>query len=497
MSQNLTDPGTASIPDIAPAAPSEPAADSPASPDAAGAPAVKQPAAAAASDANADIALLDKQYREGNLLAAADDTDDEPETPTLKPEPKAPEKAVEAVADDLAEEVDPLAEERTAPRTPEEVKKQFARSEPSARAEIVRLESETWKLKEAVQKVGGPIGLEIAQSLIPTILKANPGVILGVDGKAEKNPDGSDRTDGDVAFENMVSINGPLVVDMSKRLLSHALNEKAIDAATGEPIYMATGNALIKEHLNPNYDVAQIEKLIAYDEAGLIDHEDLDKELEVYTGPSEREKVLEARLKGLEEKGKGEEAERQSATLAKAQEHHDKAVSYASKQIMDAVIPLAEQFGWTATKEELSSSDPAVKQLAQAKIAMGEMLTDHMEALKRRLPEWTTVDHLGKNQQAFNADGNPTAIFRDNAERLISKAVASFKEKIRILNPTFAKSFGSTRAAQLKAKLPRSGADTREVPPVKKIEPNGHGDEFGKTIAQLDDEYRREQRQHA
>lgn len=431
---------------------------------------------AASENPNDEIARLDSELSE-NLLKAREEPEGEQPEPE-KPEPKLEkvEPEVEAAEEETVE-VDPLAEQ-TAPRTVEDLKKQFPRAQTVALEEIAKVEAEAWKLKSDVESIGGPVGIEIAKAVMPALLSANPG-------DAEAN----------AVFDSLTETNPALAVGMSRQFLDHALDEKAIDPASGLPTYMQTGNYLIKKHLNPNYDVAKIEKLIEYDEKGLLDHEELEKEAALYAGDSAQVKELKARLSAVEEKGKTDEAAEKAAARAEEQKHHDKATSYISRQVMAAVIPIAEHFGWTATKDELNSNDPAVKQLAEGKIAMGKMLTAYMNSEMQRHPEWASVEHLGKTKQAFTEDDQPRHIFTDNSTRLVNRLVAEFKAMVRVLNPTFAKSFGSTRAAQLKAKTTRSGDAPTEIPAVKKAEENGKKGDFNAAIAELDAGYDKDMRQ--
>lgn len=441
----------------------------------------------AASGKDASIADLDAQL-DANMLKARESDDEQPEP---KSEPK-PEEKIEAKPEAESEEEVDLLAEQTGPRKLEDFDKLFAPSQKSARQEMARLETALWEQKEIVNKIGGPVAIEIMQEVMPAILEANPGPII-VDGKQVKNLDGSVRTHGDVVFDGLCETNPALVLDMSKKLLFHSLEEEAPDPATGLPTNIATGNALIKTRW-ANHDVEAIDKLVALDDAGLIDHEELEKELALYKGDSEQVKALKQRLSAIEDKDKATQAAKETEIRDRKQQHYDRATGHVSKQVMDALIPLAEQFGWTATKEELNSDKPEVKQLAQAKIAMGEMLTAWMDKYVRNLPEYTAVEHLGKMEQAFTGD-KPTPLFVRNSEPVINKTIAAFKQMVRVLNPTFAKSFGSTRAAKLKENT-RSGAADTQIPPVKKVASPIEGD-FNKAIAELDAGYDQAVRQRA
>lgn len=426
---------------------------------------------AASGDPNDEIRRLDGELSE-NLLKARTEDDEQPEP---KPEPVKVEPEVEAAEDETVE-VDPLAEQ-TGPRTLDDLKKQFPRAQTVALEEIAKVEAKQWALQKKVDEIGGTVGIKIAKEVMPALLHANPG-----------------ENEANTAFQVLTDTNPALALGMSRQLLDHALDEHAVDPASGLPTYMQTGNYLIKKHLDPDYDVEKIEKLIKYDKAGLIDHEELEKEAALYAGDSAQVKALKERLSAIEEKDKATQAATEDAARAKARESYDKAVGYVSKQVMDAVIPIAEHFGWTATQEEVTSKDPAVKQLAKGKIVMGKMLTAYMNTRMKQLPEWASVDHLGKTGQAFSEDGQVRHLFTSNSTPLTTKLVAEFKEMVRILNPTFAKSFGSTRAAELK-KQTRSGEAEVQIPPVKKVETNGKGDGFNAAIAELDAQLDKDMRQ--
>jgi len=471
MSANLnTDSGQASNPNPA-ATDSNVSADN-AAVDTAASSAERTGEVAATGSKDASIEDLDRQYKE-NILAA-----DKPEPDTAQPEKTQlePEK-VEAKTDETVEVEEPeteTLEEQTGPRTIEQLKKQFPRVSDKPLEEIARVEAEHFKLQQEVDAVGGTIGLEIAKSVVPALLSANP-------------------TDEEVdnVFQGVTETNPGLMQRMSWSILTHSLNEKTPDPATGIPINIVTGNAIIKQFLNEKYDVESLEKLIAYDEAGLLDHEELATELESFTGKSKRELELEERLKALETGKEQEKAAESTKTEARIQQHIAKTEDYVSKGAMTQIVAIAQEYGWTATKEELASSDPAVKELAEFKVALGELLTPWLDSFVRNHVKWGGIQEIGKTEQAFNADGNPTRLLKSNGDALINAAVAAFKSKVRVMNATFKKVAGSSRAVKLKEKTTRSGAvDPSEIPPVKKPESNGNrppGDEF----ARLDEEYRR------
>ncbi len=155
---------------------------------------------------------------------------------------------------------------------------------------------------------------------------------------------------------------------------------------------------------------------------------------------------------------------------------------------MTRIVAIAEEYGWTATKEELNSSDPVVKETAEFKVALGELLTPWLDSFVKTHVKWAGIESIGKSEQAFNADGNPTMLLKKNGEDLINAAVAAFKGKVRTMNKAFQKMAGSTRKAQLKEKVTtRSGAvEPSEIPPVKKPETNGNREN---DIDRLDREY--------
>ncbi len=417
---------------------------------------------------------LDAEYRQ-NMLAP-----DKREVDQLEPEESTEPETVEAkpetleAADEVAEEDDLV--ERTEPRTLEDLKKQFPRVATTALEEIAKVEASQYALQKEVNDLGGPDGLEIAKGIIPALLSPNP--------TAEEV---------DSVFQTITETNPAAMQAMSWNILTHALNEERPDAS-GLPTNIATGNALIKQFLNEKYDVEQIEKLIAFDEAGLIDKDELSKELENFTGKSKRELELEARLKAVEDKGQQDQAAEKTKAEARVAQHVDRTEKYVINGAMSQIIPIAEQFGWTATKEELASSDPNIKSLAEAKIAFGELLTPWLDQFVKSHVKFAGVESLGKQEQAFNADGNPTVLLKKNGQEVINAAIAAFKQKVRILNPTFAKSFGSTRANQLKAKTTRSGTvEPSSIPPVKKAPENGNRQPAD--VDALDEQYRRSMRE--
>lgn len=424
----------------------------------------------AASGKDASIADLDKAYRE-NILAAK-----EPEVDQPQPEPQ-PEKVeaqpepVEA-ADEVVEPDDLV--ERTEPRTLEDLKKQFPRVATTALEEIAKVEADKYGLQKEFQSVGGTEGLEIAKAVMPALLSANP--------TAE---------DADSVFQTVTETNPELMRAMSMNILTHALRETKVDPATNVPINIATGNAIIKEFLNDKYDVETLEQLIAFDEAGLLDKEELAQQLESFTGKSKRELELESRLKAIEDGKSQDQAKEKTDTEARVAQHVEKTEKYVVQGAMSQILPIAEQYGWTATKEELASSDPAVKEHAEFKVAFGEFLTPWLDQFVKSHVKWAGVQSLGKGEQSFNRDGNPTILLKKNGQEVINAAVAAFKGKVRVMNKAFAKAAGSSRNAQLKANTTRSGAvEASQIPPVKKAPENGTRSP-GDAIAAADEAYRR------
>lgn len=462
-------PAPASVSDIAPAAVSDTAAAASPSTDAAGTLPDRSTEAAASGDANADIRRLDQELDENVLKAREPD-----ETP--EPVKSEPETSTDDVLDEAVEEPEEadLLTEQSAPRTLEDFNKLYPRAPIPVREELARIEAETWKQKAEIDSIGGTVGIEIAKVIVPALLNANPG-------EKEAND----------TFQTLTDTNPALALGMSRSLLFHAIEEETIDPATGLPTNIATGNALIQSRWE-GYDVEKLDKLVKYDQAGLLDHEELEKEAQLYASASPQIlKELEetkGRLAAIEDRDKATQAKAQTDARAEEQKHLDRATDHVSKQVMAAVIPIAEHYGWTATTEELNSKDPAVKQLAESKIAMGKMLTAYMNSEMKKLPEWSAVEHLGKTKQAFTKDGQLRHIFTDNSGRLVTKLLADFKAMVRILNPTFAKSFGSTRAAKLK-ETTRSGQAETQIPAVKKTEENGKKGDFNAAIAELDSDY--------
>jgi len=413
-----------------------------------------------------EIARLKSDHKDAMKNILAPKEDEQAEAETEQPEQIAQEETEEPEA----VEADSLAPE--GPRTLEALKAQFPRAQTVALEEIARVDKLAWDTQEKLNALGGEIGIGIANEVMPLILKA------------DITPE-----DGDKFAESVFITNPMLGIEMSKILLDKAFAEDEIDTESGLPIRVATANAMIQKHLDPDYTLDKIEALIKFDKAGLIDHEELQKDLEM-EGESETVKALKsqiAELKGVQDKDK---ADKERAAQIETQKHYRKATDSVSQKAMDSLIPIAEQYGWTATKEELASDKPDVKELAEAKVKMGELLTAWMEQRKTQYPEWASIDHLAKNQNAFNDDGNPTSIFTVNSTTLCNRIVADFKEMLRVLNKTFAKSLGSSRAA-VKAKTVQK-RPVEEIPQTKKVEEKASDDD---TIATLRRQYREEMSQ--
>lgn len=429
---------------------------------------------ATASGLDAREAQLDREYDANKNLLAPDDEEGEPETE--KPEPKKepePEKEPppEVVESEEATEKDPFEDEPAKLRTLEDINKQYPRAHLQVREDLAKTEAEKWALHEAVEKVGGQIGIEVAQTFMPALLNHSPS-----------------PAEAETFLGNVAEINPSLLTAGSRLLLDQSLTDERPDPETGTPINIATGNYLVKQYLSDKLDLETVEKLVAYEEAGIIDHDEMAERLEQYSGKTEREKQLEARLSAIEgEKVKESQAAKQSAE-AQVQKRISHSDSFVSKEVMGALIPVAEHYGWSATKEELSSDKPEVKQAAEFKVALGEFITPWLENYRQSLPEYDALVSLAKDNLAFNADGKPTALYRRNLESLNAKVLATFKAKVRAMNPTLGKAFGTTRAAQLKQKITRSGtAKTQEIPEVRKS-----NDQPAKTedrIAALDQQY--------
>ena len=406
-----------------------------------------------------DSAIIAEDSADNEEIAASDDftrlkdeyraSKEEPEN-LLSPEDEQPEP-VEAAPEEVEVEEPDLLDEQTGPRTLEALKKQFPRAQTVALEEIARVEAEKWEMQKEFDALSGTAGMEIAKEVMPLLLKANPT-----------------EQDGDALLDHLFVTNPALGIEASKLLLDKAFSEDEIDPETSLPIKVATANAMIKKHLDPDYDLAKFEKFIQWDKAGLLDEKDLDDELQTVTEtPQVRE--LRQRLAAIEDKEKQSQAKEENAARLKQRESYDRATGHVSKQVMESLMPIAEQYGWTATKEELNSDKPEVKELAEAKVAMGEFLTAWLNDRMRRTTEWAAVDHLASEGRALGEDGNPTQLFKVNSGPLVNKMIADFKAKVRILNKTFAKSFNSSRTVQLKAKTVQKRPDL-ETPAVKKAE---------------------------
>jgi hypothetical protein len=426
----------------------------------------------AASGVDATVANLTRQYRD-NLLNTDDveDGDSEVETPTPQPKVEAKPETVEEDETVIEPEVDPLAGQ-TGPRTVDDLKKQFPRSQTIVLNELAKVEARNWEVQQTIDSIGGKEGIEIALPIMRAIFTANPSAAVLVDGQPVLEADGHERTYGDELLDTLAQANPDLLVDSSQRILNHALTETRIDPASGLPINVATWNAMIKTHIDPDYTLDDIKQAIAWDKMGLIDREALAQEAELYTGKSAREQELEARLKAVEDRDKATETEKEQKTQAAVRERYEKAMTKVSSNIMGEIVPIAEHFGWTATKEELNSADPAIKQAAVGRIAFGRMLSDHMEAEKQRCPEWADIEHLSKTGQALDENGNPTLLFVKAQTRLLNRIKGTFKQTIREVNPMLAEASKSTRAAQLAKNNTRNGkVEASKIPPVQKVEP--------------------------
>lgn len=449
----------------------------------------------AASGVDATIANLDRQFRE-NLLAPEDEAGEseaqpksEPEKVEAKPEPVEEDETV------VEPEVDPLAEQ-AGPRTVEDLKKQFPRSQTVVLNELAKVETQLWETQQTVEAIGGKEGVEIARPIMQAIFTADPTAQVTVDGKPVLEADGRPRTYGDEALDTIIQANPNLGVEMSRRLINHALTETRVDPATNLPVNVATWNALIKQHLDPDYDLETIKQGIAWDKLGLIDREELAKEAELYAGDSEQVKELKERLKAIEDRDTAVQTETEQKSQVAARERYDNAMKYVSSSIMEQIVPIAEHFGWTATKEEVNSADPAVKQNAVGRIAFGRMLSDHMEAEKQRCPEWADIEILSKNGQALDENGKPTMLFIKANTRLQNRIKGTFKQTIREVNPMLAEASKSTRAAQLAKNNTRNGAvAASKIPPVQKAEVKSPANAVQTQIDAADDTYRRTMRE--
>lgn len=469
MSQNLNDQSSASTTDSA-------VVNNESSPQDASASHADESSAestefATASGLDAREAELDKALDASNLLAPEDQDEAAPETPEPEPEKVEPPPELEAQPEESVE--DDFAEEQTKPRTLEEINKLYARNTTVAvREDLAKVEAEKWALRESIDKIGGPVGVEVAQTFMPALLNHNPG-----------------EKEASEFLASIADVNPNLLVAGSRALLDQSLTETRPDPATGIPVNIATGNYIVKQYLSEKLDLETVEKLVAYEEAGLIDHEDMAERLKLDSGKSEREIANEKRIAELESKLNKESQVAEQNAEAQVQQRLSHATGFVSKQVMGTLIPVAEHYGWTATKEELASDKPEVKDTAEFKVALGELITPWMEQYKQNLPEWSALEHLAKEGLAFNQDGKPTAIFKKNLDNMNGKVLAAFKAKVRVMNKTLGKSLGSTRAAQLKAKTTRSGAvETQQIPPVKKTN-NGQPVDTDDRIAALDRDF--------
>lgn len=424
----------------------------------------------AASGPKDTIAKLDSDYAKNMLSPEESEAQAEPETPTEEPE--TPE-TVEAEAAEQPEVAEP-DEERTGPRTIDELKKQFPRVSVAPLEEIARVEAQHFALQSQIDAIGGELGLELSKTLMPTLLSPATAetATAFLQATAETNPG--------------------LLQACSWDFLTHALQEKTLDADSGKEIRDVTGDALIKQFIDPELSLDDVLLLAQAKKAGLIDAEELKAELETYTGKSERELALEARLKAIEDGQKQEQSKVETETKARIQQHVDKTENYVSHGAMEQIVALAQENGWTATKEELASSDPAVRELAESKIALGKLLTPWLNDFIKTHPKWAGVENVGRSEQAFNEDGNPTKLLKHNGQQVINAAVAEFKSFVRVFNRNLAKSLTTSRNAKLKAKIQtRSGAvETSEIPPVKRPEETPTNP-VRNQIDALDEQYKR------
>lgn len=390
----------------------------------------------AASETEDDVSRLDREFKESidNILKPKDE-----ESVEQPVEQQATEEVQEIV------EPDPLAD--SGPRTLEALKQQFPRVATTALEEIARVDKALYETQEKLNALGGEIGVGIANEVMPLLLKANPT-----------------EEDGDRLMDHLFVTNPSLGIEASKLLLEKAFTEDEIDPETNLPIKIATANAMIARHIDPDYDLEKVEQLIKFDKAGLIDKEDLAKALE-FEGESETVKELRKQVADLQSIKQREEADKERAAQVEVRKHYEKATEFVADRVMKQLVPIAEAGGWTATKEELNSDKPEVRQLAESKVKMGEMLTAWMNERLRTHPEWAAVEHLGKSKSAFNDDGNPTSIFTVNANSLTNRVLADFKEMMRVLNPTFAKSFSSSR----RPKETIQKRPVSEIPQTKKV----------------------------
>lgn len=417
------------------------------------------------------VAKLDSDYKRNVLGAETDEAVAEPAQPEPEPEPQAAEPIAEPI------EIDDT-EEAFGPRNLDQLKKQFPRVSVAPLEEIAKVEAQHYALQQKVDQIGGEVGLEIAAPLMPALLSpATPETV-------------------ETIFSTIATTNPGALTAMSWDILTRSLSETSADPETGRPIRDVTADALVKQFIDPELGIDDIFLLTSAKAAGLIDMEELKADLETASGKTQREIELEARLKAIEDGQKQDTAAKETDYKARIQQHVDRTEKYVSDNAMKQVVAIAEEYNWTATKEELSSSDPAVKALAESKIVLGELLTPWLESFVRNHPSYAGLDNLGRREEAFNADGNPTMLLKRNGQLVINAAVAAFKAKVRVLNKNLAKSFTGNRNAQLKAKTTRSGAvEPSSIPQVRSPETSASSPKD--RIAQLDEDYnrvRREQR---
>lgn len=232
--------------------------------------------------------------------------------------------------------------------------------------------------------------------------------------------------------------------------------------------------AVVDNHLQAKFGISseKIAEVSKWMQAGLFDEEFIRQEYESegFTNPKVAELLEEN--KRLKEQT-AQQTQQQTKKVEFENELKQKRLEISNQYVLDSVLteinPIIEKLAW-ATNE----NDPP--EWGEAKGVLGEMREAWIKQKIESSPYAKNIKYLLDNNQAFDANGNPTQSYKMQLERIQGIVKSSVISAGRKLQPTFTKSLLSSRNAQITSNpltQPSPSQPRNEVPSVQSPSTNG------------------------
>lgn len=339
--------------------------------------------------------------------------------------------------------------------------KKYPRAEKKMLQEVAEAFTPFQQLQQTHDEIG-EVGVGLAKGLLPHLLSV------------PETPEEIDTTAEAIAGL-LDGYNPALLPKMGQRLVQQAIADERVNPETGRQMGEEFAESQLKSRWGDGVSVSLFDDVVRCINAGIIDV-DRAREILAEDGPvSAREKQLEQRLAQLEGTTKAT-AQAKRAEAMETQKREAQLIDQTlSRGAYEKVFPAALKLNWAVAdadagklaeaerKLETNEAVTAEEMSLVSRKEFGEYVSAWLDKKYKSLPEYAQIQKLKEQGNAYR-NGSFTPAFKVLQNKIDAKVEAAFTRSKRLMQPTFARSFSSSRNAQL-AKGQQSGAPQQEAPP--------------------------------